>query len=92
MKFIGFFEFDLEDFDKVIEKYNQRLAQPDKFPKIIFGPYGLNEGGKGFTGLETDDDEQLARLMFHFVPEIEWTFLPISEASMTIPLWKKMKG
>lgn len=91
MKYIGYYEFKMEDFSKIIEKYNQRLAQPDKFPKIIFGPFGLNDGGKGFTGLETDDPEQLMRLQFHFVPEMEWKIIPISDVSMAIPLWKKMK-
>jgi len=92
MQYIGYWELEYKDMDVVIEKFNQQLSEPEKYPKIIFGPFSLNDGGKGFTGYETDDPEKLQRLQFHFAPEMLWKFVPISDVSMAIPLWKKMKG
>ena len=91
MKYIGYWEFDPKDMDVVIEKFSKRLEEPEKYPKIIFGPFATGDEFKGFTGLEAFEPEQLINLTYHFAPEIKYRFIPISETAMTIPLWLKRK-
>lgn len=100
MKFLTFYEFNVEDMDTVIEKYKQLLAEsekkPKKFPKILFGPFMMGECAelgvvKNVTIHEVDDPKQLMTLLIYFSPEISYKFVPLFEASMGIPLWEEMK-
>jgi len=85
MKYIAFWEFCPEDIDKVIEKYKQVIAErqkfPDKYPKVIFGPFGMGGESKGFVGLETDDPEQMMKWVLAYWPVEQIKFVPIFEVS-----------
>lgn len=91
MKYIGFWDFDLKDMDVVIEKFSQRQLEPEKYPKILFGPFTMGDEFKGFTGLEAFEPEQLLNLQFHFAPEIKWKFTPMFDTNTIIPLWQQRK-
>jgi len=100
VKFISFYQYKVEDQDKIMKKFAQiqaeRAKDPTKFPKIIFGPFGMGEfdtvgATKCFTIHEVDDMKQFLRLGIHFTPEITWKFVPIMEASEFMPLWQEMK-
>ena len=95
MKYIAFWEFCPEDIDKVIERYKQVIAErqkfPDKYPKVIFGPFGMGGESKGFVGLETDDPEQMAKWVLAYWPVERINFVPILEVSKWIELYQKIK-
>jgi len=95
VKFIGFWEFCPEDFDKVIERRAQaeaiREKFPDRFPKRIFGPYWMGETSKGFTVYETDNPDQLSNLTLHYIPVVRVKFIPIHEFVRQVELYQKMK-
>ena len=95
MKYICFWEFKPEDFDKMIEKYKQamegREKVPEKFPKILFGPYSLGGEWKGFTVYEDATPEQMTNLILHYTPEEKMKFVPIFEGAKFIEIYMKMK-
>ena len=95
MKYIAFFELDPEDFDKVIEKYRQVLAETEKgtekYPKALSKPYGMGGEFKGFQLFETDDPEQMANIALHYAPEMKHKFVPIFEIAKVVELYQKTK-
>ena len=95
MKYICFWEFKPEDFDKIIEKYKQAMKDrekfPEKFPKILFPPHSLGGEWKGFTIYETDTPEPLLNLVLHYSPEEKMKFVPILESVKALELYLKMK-
>ena len=100
MKFMTFHEYDVEDTEKVIEKFKQRLEEsekePDKFPKILLGPFAMGEYDspglvKNVTIHEVDDPNQLLTLAIFFSPEISYRFVPLFESSIAIQLYMQMK-
>jgi hypothetical protein len=94
MKYICFWEFKPEDFDKMIEKYKQAMEDrekvPDKFPKILFGPYSLGGEWKGFTVYDATP-EQMTNLALHYMPEEKLKFVPIVDSKKAIELYLEMK-
>ena len=94
MKYICFWKFKPEDFDKIIEKYKQRMEDiekvPDKFPKILFGPYSLGGEWKGFTVYDAKP-EQITNLVLHYMPEEKMKFVPIFDGAKVIELYLEMK-
>jgi hypothetical protein len=95
VKFIGFWEFNLEDFDKVLEKRGQIVAErekePERFAKVIFGGYSYAGETKGFTVFETDDVEKLLSDVFIMGSLMTYEFVPITETSKTVELYLKTK-
>jgi len=94
LKFIAFWEFCPEEIDKVIEKNRQVVAErekhPDKYPKVIFGPFGMGEN-KGFTCLETEEQEKLSLWQLAYWPHMMIKFVPIYESTKIIEQWQRMK-
>ena len=94
MKCICFWEFEPEDFDKIIEKYKQAMEDrekfPDKFPKILFGPYSLGGEWKGFTVYDATP-EQMTNLALHYMPEEKLKFVPIFDSKKALELYLEMK-
>jgi muconolactone delta-isomerase len=92
MKFIGFWEYNLQDVDKVLEKFKKMTAErekgTEKYPKLIFGPYHMGGESKGFTLFETDDMDQLTNTTIHYMPEMKWRFVGIQESSKTAELYR----
>ena len=95
MKYIAFWEYCPEDMDKVIEKNRKVIAErqqfPDKYPKLVFGPYGMGGEPKGFTGLETDDPEKLTKWVLAYFPEMKIKYVPLFETSKIIEIYQEMK-
>lgn len=87
MKFVAFWEYYPEDFDKLMKKNEEirqdRLQHPDKYPQnlrlhddtgVAFGLIGLS---KGFSLLEVDSVAQLRTVTHEYAPELRFTFVPI---------------
>ncbi len=95
MKFIGFWEFKIEDFDKLLERRKQiveeREKDPERFAKVIFGGYTFAGETKGFTVFETDDMEKLLSDAFIMGPYMTYEFIPITETSKVIELYQKTR-
>jgi hypothetical protein len=95
VKFIAFWEFNVEDTVKCIEKLKQAMAEKERgtesLAKIIFGPYNFNGKTKGFSVYETDDPDKLMKIAIFYMPEMKWKFIPIIETSKGAELWLKMK-
>lgn len=95
LKYILFWEFCPEDFDKVIEKFKQAMAErekgTEKFPKILFPPHSLGGEWNGVAVLENVTPEQLTNLMIHYEPETTFKFVPLLELTALIETYQKMK-
>lgn len=95
MKYIAFWEFNREDFEKVIEKFMQihveRKLRAEKYPKSLSAAYTMVGEPKGFQLFETDDPEQLVNLSLHYVPLVKFNFIPIIESTKGVEIYQKMK-
>jgi hypothetical protein len=95
MKYVAFWEFCPGDIDKVIERFQQVMAErkkfPDKYPKVIFGPFSMSGETKGFVGLETDDPEQMMKWALAYWPVERIKFVSLFEVAKIIELYQKMK-
>ena len=95
LKFIGFWEYKPEDFDKVLERWTQlrviREKAPGRFPKVIFGPFGMGGEHKGFSVYEVDNEDQMTNMAIHYHPVMTLKFVPILESARVAELYQKMK-
>ena len=95
MKYIAFWETSPEDFDKVIPKFREIMAaretEPEKFPKIIFPPHNMGGELKGCAIYEDPTEEQINNLVIHYMPEITFKFVPLSEPAKFIEQYLKSK-
>lgn len=95
MKYIAFWEFNPEDFEKVIEKFMQIRAERNtgakKYPKSLSAAFTMVGEPKGFQLFETDDPEQLVNLSLHYVPLVKFKFIPIIESTKGVEIYHKMK-
>ena len=95
MLFIGFFEYNANDSDKVIEKFTQIMAErqmgAERFAKLIFGPYHYSGENKGFGVYETDDPEKLMSLNVFYTPLLKWNFVPLVDSRKAVELWVKLR-
>lgn len=94
-KFIGFWEYCLEDTDKVTEKFKKIMEErgkgTEKYGKLLFGPYHIGGESKGFAIYETDDMTQLTNLAVYYTPVLKLKFMPIHESSKVVELYLKSK-
>ncbi|UCD44903.1 MAG: hypothetical protein JSV27_12480 [Candidatus Bathyarchaeota archaeon] len=85
MKYVGFWKFDSEALDVIVEKSvrssRERDVFPEKYPEIICGPFILDGESRGFTVYDVDDLEQLTNVTAHYGPEMTYEFKPIVETS-----------
>lgn len=101
MRYIGVYEYDIEDVDNVFTKGKEISAEreqfPDKYPKRLLlqdgstAEFGVLGEPKGFTLYETDDPEQLMNLILFWSPVMEWKFMPIIHPSKSMVVWEKTK-
>jgi hypothetical protein len=95
VKFIAFFEFRSEDLDKAIEINNtfveKKKKEPEKYPKLIFGPYLLGGEFKGFAIDEISEPEQITNEILHYMPTVKFRFVPLLDAYEVGELYQKMK-
>ena len=81
MKYIGYWEFDLEDMDKAFELNEKsgaaRKAKPDDFPDTVLGAHSIAGSSKGLTIFETDDPDKLLQVSLRFSPVLRWKFMPL---------------
>lgn len=104
MKFIGFFEYNKEDTQNVIERRMKlralREKEPDKFAKLLTEDYGmagdlpkLTKDYTGFALYEADNVDQLVSMMLLLgtTPSYNIKFIPIMEGGKSIELFQKMK-
>ena len=95
MKFIAFFEFRPEDFDKAIELNNtfveKKKKEPEKYPKLIFGPYILGGEFKGFAVDEVSDPQKITNEILHYMPTVKFRFVPLLDGYEAVELYQKMK-
>lgn len=95
MKYIGYWEFDLRDWDKAFELDEHisatRRENPKDFPEIVLGAHFIGGSNKGLTIFETDDPKELLNVSLRFVPVLTWKFIPLYSATESAELRKKMK-
>lgn len=98
MKVVKHYEFAVEDQDEMLEKWGKYLETsaktPEKYPKYIFGPYGLAQTGdsiKGISIMEIDNDEQLINYMLALSPPLKAKFTLIWDTAIYVPAYMAMK-
>ena len=87
MRYIAFWELDMEDMEKVIEKMKTRK----KKLQTLFPPHGIGGRPWGFTVFETNNENDLIDYVNHYAPELSIEIHPIWESSKTIEAWEKAK-
>lgn len=95
MEYIGFWEYDPEDLDKVRARWLKfgevRDKNPSLFPKSKSKAYALFEGSAGFQIYEAENAQQLTGLMMYYHPYVEWRFIPIIELREAQEAFEKMQ-
>ena len=84
MRYIAFWELDMEDMTAVVEKMKTRK----KRLKTLLPPHGIGGQPWGFTVIETDNEEDLVDYIAHYSPELRFEIYPIWESSKTIAAWE----
>jgi hypothetical protein len=95
MKYIAFFEYRMEDFEKCLEKRNESIKMrgknPEKYFKVLY-PVMLMEGGEtGFAIIEASDEEQLTNTILHYGSLMKWNFVPVYDLEAVIEKFEAMK-
>ena len=94
MKYIAFWEYPPENFDKVIEKYRQlttaREKTPERYTKQLFPPHGMGGEHAGFTIVEATS-EQILNTVLLYSPEVTLRYVPIFESTKYIELYQNAK-
>ena len=85
MKYIAFWELDMEDMGAIVKKMKTRK----KKLKTILPPHGIGGQPWGFTIFETDEEQDLIDYVAHYGPELRMEIYPIWESSKTIAAWEK---
>jgi len=92
---IAFFEYCPENFEKVTEKFKVAMADrekgSEKFPKIIFPTSALGGEFKGFSIYENPTEEQLNNIVIHYMPEVKFKFVQLTDAAKFIEQYFKAK-
>ena len=94
MKVVKHYEYAKEDEAKMLtlwQKYLEKAAKtPEKYPKYLFGPYGLAESGdciKGVSIMEIETDEQLVNYMLDLSPPLKAKFTLLWDANVYVPAY-----
>ena len=94
MKYIVFWEFCPEDFDKVIERYlafgKEVEKHPDKYPKVIFSSHSMAGETKGFEVVEATSEQMTDDINF-WMGFLTLKFVPILESAKTVKSYLKSK-
>ena len=84
-----------EDIDKVIERFHETQAiqwkDPERFPKVLFGPFFMDELNEAFCVWEADNPDRLTSLALQYVPLQTIKFVPLFEVPRLLELYQKMK-
>ena len=95
MKYIGYWEFDLKDWEeayRINDEFTQAIKDnPDDFPEFILGPHFIGGSNKGLTIFETDDPKKLLNISIPFVPVLKWKFLPLYPAGESNQIYQNLK-
>lgn len=95
MDFIGYFVLDPKDFPEVMKKFKKvmdsRDTEPNKFPKIAYGPVSMGGEWKGFTVYENPTPEQINALIIEYAPEMTFKFEMLYPTPKFIEQYLKMK-
>lgn len=95
MDFIGYFILEPNDFPAVIEKFKKvmesREKEPEKFPKIVYGPVSMSGEWKGFAIYENPTPEQINALVIEYAPEMIFKFEMVYPSPKFIEQYIKMK-
>jgi len=94
MKYIVFWEFCPEDFDKVVERY-QALGKevekhPDKYGKVLFPGHAMAGETKGFEIVEATSEQMIDDINF-WMGLLTLKFVPILEAAKLVESYLKSK-
>ena len=94
MKYIVFFEFCPEDFNKVIEKFlefaEDSEKHPEKYPEILFPSHSMAGETKGFEVVEATPD-QIANDTLFWMELVTLKFVPIFESAKIVEKYLKSK-
>ncbi len=94
MKYILFWEFCPEDFDKVIETHQafvkDREKHPDKYAEVLFKSHLIPGENKGFEVVEATS-EQIRNEMLFWMEVLTVKFVPILEPEKVIESYLKSK-
>ena len=95
MKYLAYWEFDLENREKAFEMQAKaataRKEKPDDFPDTVLGAHNIAGSSKGLTIFETDDPEKLLQVSLRFSPVVRWKFLPLYPIGTIRELIKEIK-
>ena len=95
MNIIAFYEFNPDDFDTLIKKFQEvtadRETKSNKYPNLIFGP--TVNGGKwgGLAIYDNPTEEQLNALMIQYKGILSWKFVPMTDGANFIKQYMKSK-
>ena len=94
MKYIVFWEFCPEDFDKVIEKYRKHTEEvekfPDKYPEVLFPSHSMAGETKGFQVVEATSN-QMTNAVLAWRPLLNLKYVPIFEVTKVVEKYLKSK-
>jgi len=95
MNIVAFYKLKPEDFDELIKKFQEVMAEretkPDKYPKVLFGPVTTGGQWKGFVVYDNPTGEQLNALIIQFKGILSIKFVPIYDVAKFIEQYMKSK-
>ena len=94
MKYLVFWEFNSEDFDKVIQKsvkaQKESVENPDKYVKYLLPPHSIGGQNKGFSVVEGTSEQIINGVLF-WRPELKLKYMPIFDTATIIEQHMKSK-
>ena len=94
MKYIVFWEYRPEDFDKVIERFiayaKEVEKHPDKYPKVLFPTHSMAGETKGIEIIEATSD-QMTNEVLYWMGLVPLRFVPLHEAAKVVETYLKSK-
>lgn len=102
LKFLVFYEFKAEDYDKIIAKSKkieeERKKSPEKFAKNLFPAHiltgdlpTLTKDMRAFAIAEVDDPQPLINAIAYWIPEMTVKLVRIEDATKIVEAYEKMK-
>lgn len=94
MKYIAFWEFCPEDFDKVVDKYlkmrEDREKNPDKYPEVLFPSHSTAGKTEGLQVVEATAD-QIMDAVLYWRPLLKLKYVPLIESAKIVEKYLKSK-